>query len=73
MLCVFFTVFKLFPGNSVTSIILLRVSGERHTESPPSQVFEEVRTVFKREKFDVAKIDFRGQTLILVSLVCIGG
>lgn len=56
MLCVFFTVFKLFPGNSVTSIILQRDAGERHMESPLSQVFEEVRTVFKREKSDVAKI-----------------
>lgn len=42
-------------------------------ESPLSEVFEGLRTISKREKSDVAKIDFRGPILILVLLVCIGG
>lgn len=71
--CVSFLVFKLFPGNSIASITLQRDAGERPMESPPSEVFEGLRTVFKREKSDVAKPDFRGCILILVLLVCIGG
>jgi len=73
LLCVFFTEFKLFPGNSITSITLQRHAWERPVESPPSEVFEGKTTVFKRDKYGVAKIGFRGQTLILVLLVCIGG
>ena len=68
-----FTVFKLFPGNAITSIVLQRNVGERPMESPPSEAFEELKTVFTREKCDVATIDFRGQSLILVLLVCIDG
>lgn len=42
-------------------------------ESPPSEVFERLKTVFKREKCDSSKIDFRVQILILVLLVCVDG
>lgn len=69
VLCLFFTVFKLFPGNSIISIMLQRDAGERPMESPPSEGFEGRRTVLKGEKSDAAKIDFRGQILILVILV----
>lgn len=39
-------------------------------EPPPSEVFEGLKTVFKREKCDSARIDFRVQILIIVLLVC---
>lgn len=42
-------------------------------ESPPSEVFEGLKIVSKREKCYSAKIDFRVQILILVLLVCIDG
>lgn len=71
--CVSFLVFKFFPGNSITSITLQRNPGERPMESLPPELFERLRTVFKRETYDVAKRNFRGQILILVLLVCIGG
>lgn len=68
-LCVLFT----FPGNSIPTIALQRNAGEQPMESPPSEVFEGLKTVFKREKCDFAKIDFRVQILIIVLFVCIDG
>lgn len=52
---------------------LQRNAGEKPMESPPSEVFEGLKTVFKREKCVSAKIDFRVQILILVLLLCIDG
>lgn len=49
--------------------MLQRDAGERRMESPPSERFEGWRTVLKGEKSDAAKIDFRGQILIVVLLV----
>lgn len=69
MLCIFFTL----PGNSIAPIALQRNAGEKPVEFPPSEVFEGLKTVFKREKCDSAKIDFRVQILTLVLLVCIDG
>lgn len=69
MLCVFFT----FLGNSIPHIALQRKAGKKPKESPPSEVFERLKTVFKREKCDSSKTDFRVQILITVLLVCMDG
>lgn len=39
----------------------------------PLKSLKDLKTVFKREKCDSAKIDFRVQILILVLLVCVDG
>lgn len=69
MLCIFFT----FLGNSIPHIALQRKAGEKPKESPSSEVFEGLIIVFKREKCDSSKIDFRVQILITVLLVCMDG
>lgn len=67
----FFTVFKLFLGSSIMSRTLQRYTTERPMEFLHLKSLKSVNS-FKREK-SVAKIDFRGQILILVLLAHIGG
>jgi len=39
-MCLFFTIFKLFPGSSITARTLQRDTMERAMEFPPSEVLE---------------------------------